>query len=131
MPPPVLLLFFVNMGGWFVDVFVEYLFRVSFRGMKLLRSRNWPVTKGTVISVDCPPASYGCAVATVYYEYFVDGDKYEAYYEKPFLSHGWGAAYAAHFVKGMDFKVRFKPEDHSISAPCPQINPVYHPRHSA
>jgi hypothetical protein len=38
---------------------------------------------GTVLRVDCPRAFYGCAVATVYYEYIVDEEKYGAAYEKP------------------------------------------------
>jgi hypothetical protein len=108
---------FFNMPGWFLDIFVEYLFRVSVRAVKLLRSRSWPVTKGTVLSADCPRASYGCTVATVYYEYIVDGKKYEAAYEKPFILRDSGAEYAGQFVAGLELKVRLKPGDPSVSVP--------------
>jgi hypothetical protein len=105
------------MGGWFVDILVEYLFRVIVRAVRLLRSRDWPVAMGIVLSAECPRSWYGCTVASVYYEYPIAGEKYGAVYEKPFLSHDSGVEYAAQFVKGIDFKVRVKPEDPSTSVP--------------
>jgi hypothetical protein len=109
------------MGAWFLDIFVEYLFRVFVRGIKLLRSRSWPVTMGTVLSADCPRALYGCTVATVYYEYIVNGEKYGAAFEKPFILYDTGKGYASLLVKGMDFKVRLKPADPSESVPSDGI----------
>jgi hypothetical protein len=106
------------MGGWFVDIFVEYLFRVIVRAIRLLRSRDWPVAMGTVLSAECPRSSYGCTVASVYYEYPVAGEKYGAAYEKPFISPSSGEEYASQFVKGIDFKVRVKPGNPSTSVPC-------------
>jgi hypothetical protein len=103
------------MAGWFLDIFVEYLFRVFIRSVNLFRSRNWPVTRGTVLSADCPRASYGCTVATVYYDYIVGGKKYGDTFGKPFISHGSGQEYAAKFVKGMEFKLRFKQAKPSVS----------------
>lgn len=101
--------------GWFLDILFEYLFRVAVREIKLLRSHNWPITKGTVLSVTCPAPSFGCSVATVEYEYTVDGVKHRASYEKPFLVHGSGVAYADLSVKGADFKVHLKPSNPSVS----------------
>jgi hypothetical protein len=106
------------MGGWFADIFVEYLFRVFVRAVRLLRSRGWPVVVGSVLSADCPRSSYGCTVASVYYEYPVADEKCGAAYEKPFISHDSGVEFAAQFVKGMDFKVRVKPGDPSTSVSC-------------
>jgi hypothetical protein len=103
------------MAGWFADIFVEYLFRVFIHVMKLLRSRGWPVVMGTVLSADCPQVSYGCTVASVYYEYPVAGENYGAIYEKPFILRDSGVEYAAKFLKGMNFKVRVKPGDPSTS----------------
>jgi hypothetical protein len=71
--------------GWFVDIFIEYIVRVSFRAANIVRSRNWPVIKATILSTDCPHAGYGCTVATVYYEYIVHGEKCEDTFEKPFI----------------------------------------------
>lgn len=64
------------MGGWFVDIFVEFVARVLIRGVQLLRSHSWPVAPATVLSTECHPATYGCTVATVYYEYVVGDEKY-------------------------------------------------------
>jgi hypothetical protein len=105
------------MAGWFLDILIEYLFRVSVRAIKLLRSHSWPITKGTVLSASCPRASYGCTVVNVDYEYVVDGVKYADSCEKPFLVYASGEAYAELFVKGEDFKVRLKPGGPSVSVP--------------
>ena len=104
------------MGG-FVDNFIEYIFRVSFRAANLLRSRSWPVVTATTLSADCPHAAYGCTVATVYYEYFVHGEKYGGTFERPFISHESGADYAGQFVKGVDFKIRVRPSEPTTSIP--------------
>jgi hypothetical protein len=105
------------MAGWFLDIFIEYIFRMLVRATKLLRSRNWPIVKATVLSAECPHASYGCTVATVYYEYAINSEKYGTAYEKPFISRDSGADYAAQFVKGMDLKVRVKPSNPTVSVP--------------
>jgi hypothetical protein len=103
--------------GWFLDILVEYIFRIFFRAMNLVRSRRWPIVRATVLSADCRHLAYGCTVATVYYEYVVDGEKYGDTFGKPFISHESGEDYVAQFVKGMDFKVRVKPTDAATSVP--------------
>jgi hypothetical protein len=105
------------MAAWFLDIFIEYIFRVSFRAANLMRSRNWPVITATISSADCPHAGYGCTVATVYYEYIVRGEKYGDTFKKPFISYESGAVYAAQFVKGADFKIRVRPHEPTISIP--------------
>jgi hypothetical protein len=105
------------MAGWFLDIFIEYVFRMFVRAMKLLRSRSWPVVKATLLIAECPQAVYGCDVATVYYGYVVNGEKYGSAYDKPFISHDSGVGYCNQFVKGMDFKVRVKPDNPSVSVP--------------
>jgi hypothetical protein len=87
------------------------------RAMKLFRSRNWPIVKATVLSAECPHASYGCTVATINYEYTINGEKYGAACEKPFILRDSVADYAAQFVKGMDLKVRVKPGNPTVSVP--------------
>ena len=103
------------MGGWFVDIFVEYLFRVVVRMIKWRGSGTWPVAKGTVTRSDCPKAMYGCDVAEVYYTYRVDSELYTGINEKPFISPSSGEDYVSRFVPGTEFDVRVKPEDPSVS----------------
>ena len=105
------------MGGLFIDIFIEYIFRIFFQGMHLLRSRTWPIATATVLSADCPDAAYGCQVATVYYEYVVNGEKYGDWFGKPFISKNSGEEYAAPIVKAAQFKVRVKPDDPTKSIP--------------
>lgn len=102
--------------GLFIDIYIVYLFRVLVRALNLLRSRSWPITRGVVLGADCPSKS-GYIVAFVTYEYIVDGEKYGAWYEKPFLVSDSAAEYARKFIKGEDFKVRVKPGDPSSSIP--------------
>jgi len=106
-----------NMGGLFVDILVEYIFRVVFRAMQLLRSRKWPVVRATVLSADCPQAGFGCTVVTVYYEYVVNGEKHGDTFDKPFVSPDSGEEYAEQIAKGMGFNVRVKPDDATASVP--------------
>jgi hypothetical protein len=108
------------MGGWFLEILVEYVFRVSVRTIKLLRSHSWPTQNAMVLSASCPQHSYGCTVAEVDYEYVVVGVKYADSYAKPFLWHGSGVEYAESFVKGQDFKVRLKPGLPSVSVAEPR-----------
>ncbi len=103
------------MGGWFVDIFVEYLFRVMTRILKRRGSSAWPVAKATVTSSACPKAMYGCDVAEVCYTYRVDGELYTGINEKPFISPSSGEDYVSRFAPGTEFCVRVKPQDLAVS----------------
>jgi len=87
------------MFGWFVDIYVEYFFRVVVRAVRLARSSDWVVVRSTVLSAECPHAGYGCTVATVYYECVVGGEKYGAAFEKPSIVHDSGARFAVSLRK--------------------------------
>jgi len=103
------------MGGWFVDIFVEYLFRAMARLIKTRGSGTWPIAKATVTSSGCPVVAYGCPIAEVYYTYRVDGELYTGSHQKPFISPNSGENYVRHFAPGTDFAVRLKPGDPSVS----------------
>lgn len=105
------------MGGLFLDIFAEYFIRALFHAVYVVRSHNWSTVKATVLSADCPKTSYGCTVATVYYEYVVGGKKYGDMFEKPFILHVSGKDYADQLAKGMNFDVRVKPDDATKSVP--------------
>jgi hypothetical protein len=113
VPAPLLLLF-INMGGLVIDIYVVYLFRIIVRAINLFRSRNWPLTTGRVLSAERPSFS-AYFVAAVTYEYVVDGERYGAMYEKPFLESDSAEEYARKFAKGEKFKVRVNPRDPSLS----------------
>jgi hypothetical protein len=78
----------LNMG-LFIEFIIEYFFRVGLRTINLLRSRRWPLKKGTVLSaVSTDYRKMGCPVVTVDYEHIVNGMKYSDCYDKPILVHG-------------------------------------------
>src|SRR5208282_3320787 len=70
------------MGGWFLDIFIEYLVRVVVGVIKTRGKDAWPVVKATVAESYCPAAGFGCPVAEVYYEYVVDGKLYTGIHQK-------------------------------------------------
>ncbi len=75
------------MGGFFIDVYIEYLVRAIIRTIQLFRSRSWSVVPATVLSAECELGGpLGCAIATVYYEYIADGQKYGSWYSRPFIN---------------------------------------------
>ena len=106
------------MFGWFVDIYVEYLFRVTVRAVRLVRSRDWPVMRATALSAECPHAGYGCTVATVYYEYIVGRQKHGAAFEKAFVVYDSGARFAGGFMKGSELAVRVDPRNPLVTVPC-------------
>jgi hypothetical protein len=106
------------MGGLIADIYIEYLFRMILHGIRLIRSRNWPSVNGKILSSQCPKAGYGCDVATVTYEYLVDGAKFYGSFDKPFVLHSSGEDYADSLKKTMPIRLRVKPDDPSISIPA-------------
>ncbi len=48
------------MGGWFLDIFIEYLYRVLVGRLKTRGCNAWLITKATVTSSGCPTALCGC-----------------------------------------------------------------------
>jgi hypothetical protein len=82
------------MGGLVADIYMEYVFRTILRGIRLIRSRNWPLVSGKISSAHSSKAGFGCDVATVSYEYVVDGVKFNGSFEKPFVLQSSGERYA-------------------------------------
>jgi hypothetical protein len=101
-----------------MEAYVEYIIRVVVRAANLIRSRRWPIVKATVLSADCLEPGWGCTVATLYYEYVVNGDKYGDTFEKPFVVHESGAEYAALFAKGIGLNIHVKPGEPAKSVPA-------------
>jgi hypothetical protein len=71
--------------------------------------------KAKLLNADCPPQSYGCAVATMTFEYFMDDRKYSGRHEKPFLFALSGEIYVSDLKKMQDIRVRVNPQDPSIA----------------
>lgn len=57
------------------------------------------------------------ALATVYYEYPVNGEKYGTWYSRPFILLRSAKNYAALVAKGTSFEVRVKPGGPSVAIP--------------
>jgi hypothetical protein len=71
----------------------------------------------TRVAPTCKRHAFECTVATVYYEYIVDGQKYGAAFKKPFIVEESGKRSAGSLVRGADFAVRINPWDASVTVP--------------
>ncbi len=103
------------MGGWFADIFVEWIVRMSVNDIKLVRSRSWTTVRGVITYSNCSRAGYGCHVADVHYDYPVGGETYSGVHEEPFVSFANGEEYAGKFPVGSEYPVRVSPRDPSVS----------------
>jgi len=103
------------MGGWFLDIFIEYLVRVVVGVIKTRGKDAWPVVKATVAESYCPAAGFGCPVAEVYYEYVVDGKLYTGIHQKAFIFLSSGEHYVRQLAPGADLSVRLNPGNPAAS----------------
>lgn len=101
------------MAGLFLDVYIVYFFRTLWRVANLLRSRRWPAVTATILGSHFPKAAYNRV--SIDYEYAANGHKYVASFEKPFVFDSSARAYTDQFARGMEFKIRIKPADPSVS----------------
>jgi hypothetical protein len=101
------------MGGLFLDIFIVYVFRMLRRLASLLRSRRWGKEIAAVSDSHLNDSLYNSV--NVEYEYAANGQEYVGSFEKPFILDSSAKAYAEQFARGMEFKIRFKPGDPSVS----------------
>ena len=97
------------MGGWFLDIIIGYLIRSSIRLVRLSKSSNWPVERGTVTGSACP-GSYGGPVSEITYTYTHAGEYYSGIHEQTFLSRNSAEHYSAKFQPGSMIAVRINPK---------------------
>ena len=102
------------MGGFFLDIIVEYLIRVTGRAIKRRRSRGWPTTKATVVSSTYDKTS-SCNLTEVVYTYRSNGEPYSGMDKKPFWFSSNAEIYIGDFPPGAEFTVRVKPNHPEVS----------------
>ncbi len=103
------------MGGWFLDIFIEYPYRVLVGRLKTRGCNAWLITKATVTSSGCPTALCGRPVAEIYYKYLVNGETYTGIHQKGFIFYNSGENYARLLAPGRELAVRVRPTDPSVS----------------
>jgi hypothetical protein len=101
------------MAGLFLDIYIVYLFRIFWRLANLLRSRKWSKATATVLGSRPNLSVYNSV--SVDYEYGVNGQKHADSFTKPFILDSSAKAYADQFARGVEFKIRIKPSDPSVS----------------
>lgn len=95
--------------GWYFDIIVGYLIRTLMKFVRMRRSSDWPVEKGTVSSVTCPAASSGGPVAEIGYTYTHKGEYYSGVHTEGFLLSDSAKQYAEQFILGAQVPLRVDP----------------------
>jgi hypothetical protein len=103
------------MGGWFLDVYIAYVFRWFFRLIGRRGSSSWPIVQASVTSSIASPGVFGCSTAEVIYTYEIDGHIYGGRNEKPFISPNSAKNYSANYPEGTRLSVRTKPGTPEVS----------------
>lgn len=102
------------MGGLILDNVVIYLTLAIIRGVWRLRSRNWPIVKGTVSSTSLSKWLYYCPV--IKYRYSVDGSDFAGSFRRGYWFDPSEARFlAAQFRDLKTIAVRYNPASPSQS----------------
>jgi hypothetical protein len=96
------------LGGWFLDAYIAYIFKVLVRLLKPRGSSGWTTVNGTVSSSSWSAGGFGCSSAEVAYTYRFRGELYSGLDEVPFVSPSSAEKYAGRFQPGMTVAVRVK-----------------------
>ncbi|MGA2847791.1 MAG: hypothetical protein ABSE46_02260 [Terracidiphilus sp.] len=97
------------MGGWFVDIFVEWLVRMIVKIVRRINSRSWPVVETIVTASVYSKAGYGCDTTDLHFDYSFDGQEYSGLHEEPFIMADLAKDFALDYPAGANIKVRLKP----------------------
>jgi len=103
------------MGGWFLDIWIEWIVRMIAKLIHRMRSRSWPVVDAMITSSDCPRAGYGCHVADIHYDYEFAGEAFSALHEEPFLMHALGRDYVLDHPVNSRARIRVKPGSPAVA----------------
>ena len=103
------------MGGFVIDIFAEWIFRVVVRLLREFGTGSWSVSQAQVTGAFCPEVRYGCEKAEVNYTYSLGEKTYKGTNVKPFVKSNSASKYAAQFPKRRKISVRVKPSDPSFS----------------
>jgi hypothetical protein len=97
------------MGGWFVDIFIEWLVRMIAKIVRRIVSQSWQIVDATVTAAVYNNASYGCDITDLHFDYSFDGQEYSGLHEEPFIMGALAKDFALDNPAGANIKVRLKP----------------------
>ncbi|MGA9353608.1 MAG: DUF3592 domain-containing protein [Terriglobales bacterium] len=103
------------MPGWYLDIIVGYIVRITMRTLKARGSGRWPLQKAKVTGSNCEYSASGGQVAEVTYAWNRDGEYFSGMYKEPSLLLSSAVEYAARFPAGGDVIIRVKPSHPEMS----------------
>lgn len=97
------------MGGFVIDILVEFVARAILNSFRNFRSRSWPVVAGKVKTSKFIRAGYGCDLGEVRYSYRVGDHQYTGTYKEPFLIRGSGQGFIQSVTEHSQVPVSYDP----------------------
>ena len=107
------------MGGFALDIYIEFFFRTIVRWFRHLRAKSWPIVMAKVTTKNCRPGGIGCALGEVTYLYRVDGDPYTGLDAKPFIFTNSAERYIAEYSVGKALPLRVDKKNPEVSLVYP------------
>lgn len=101
------------MGGWFADIFIEWIVRMVAKSVRRVQNYAWPVVEGVITNAQCQQAHYGCQVADVHFDYAFESVECSSFHEEPFLLHDTGENWARCMRVGSKVPIRVNPKEPS------------------
>jgi hypothetical protein len=105
----------MNMLGWYLDIIVGYIVRITMRTIKGRGSGRWPLQRAKSTGSNCEYSPYGGQVAEVTYTWNRGENYFSGAHKEPFLLHRSAVEYAARFPMGGDLIIRVKPSNPEVS----------------
>jgi hypothetical protein len=103
------------MGGWFADIFIEWLVRMIAKIVRRISSQSWPIVDATVTAARYNHASYGCDITDLHFDYSFDGQEYSGLQEQPFIMGALAKDFALDYPAGARIKLRLKPSQPDVT----------------
>jgi len=99
------------MGGFVIDIFLVYLFRILLSTWRRVGASSWEMLTATVAEASCPMMPLGCPVAEIVYLYVVTGETYSGIASIPFIWQSSAELYAKLHCTGTPIQIRVDPTE--------------------
>jgi hypothetical protein len=97
------------MGGWYLDIFVEWLVRMVVKIVRRINSHSWPIVGAVVTAAVYSRAGYGCDTTDLHFDYSFEGQDFSGLHEEPFIMGARAKDFALDYAVGAIINVRVKP----------------------
>lgn len=103
------------MSGWFLDVFIVYVFRALRRAWTWRRTRGWPTRRAKIRTISKRSIGWGCPSVEVVYSYEFDETAFWTCENIPFFLDSSAKSYVYRHPENSFLIVRVNPNNPEMS----------------